>query len=277
MSLKPLIMGVLNVTPDSFSDGGIDFSPKDAFERGMRLAAEGADIIDVGGESTRPGADPISTQEEMARVLPVIEQLFKACSARVSIDTRNFEVAVQAVRAGATFLNDVSGGRDIRMGHLVRDHGLDVCLMHMQNDPRTMQCSPVYRSGVVTEVKSFLKDRVRAFEELGIPRERLWVDPGIGFGKHVDHNLDLLRHLTEFIAIGGRLMVGTSRKSFLAHVLYDPSLSFENRREGTIASNLFAYARGASVFRVHEVAALRRALSTWDAILNGTDRDSIGQ
>lgn len=270
-------MGVLNVTPDSFSDGGRFQSEGAAVTRALQMVKEGADIIDVGGESTRPGATPVSIAEEIARVAPVIENLSQSTDVRISIDTRHYDVACEAVRLGATILNDITGGRDIRMAQLAREKGLNVCLMHMQGDPQTMQDSPRYLNGVVSDVKNFLRDRVRAFEEVGVPREHIWVDPGIGFGKTVDHNLDLLRHIKEYQNIAGRIVVGTSRKSFLAHVVRDPSLAFDLRLEGTIASNLFAYSHGASVFRVHEVGALRRALTTWDAILYGTNSHCSGQ
>ena len=265
MSLSYLIMGVLNVTPDSFSDGGRYVSVDKAIEQAIVMASEGAHIIDVGGESSRPGAAPVSVIEELDRVAPVIERLSQLVDVRISIDTRKYEVARDAVALGATIVNDISGGADPRIAELARDNSLDVVLMHMKGTPETMQLSPDYPRGVVTEVKSFLSDRVRAFEELGLAPDRIWVDPGIGFGKRLDDNLELLRALHELSDVGGRLVIGTSRKSFLAALLNDVQLPMELRREGTLASNLWAAQQGATVFRVHEVGPLARALKTWSA------------
>ncbi len=266
-----LIMGVLNVTPDSFSDGGRFLKIDDAVEQALELVSEGADILDVGGESTRPGAAPVSIDEELNRTAGVIERLTNETGARISIDTRHFEVAAAAVSLGATLVNDTSGGRDIRLAQLALEHPIDLCLMHMQGDPMTMQLSPNYPRGVVPEVKDYLQERVRAFEEIGVSRDRIWIDPGIGFGKTPDHNLDLLQNLNVLRGIGGRILIGTSRKSFLATILGDTEMSL--RLEGTLASNLWAYEQGASVFRVHEVAPLVRALKTWESIRYGKNRD----
>lgn len=262
---SPLIMGILNVTPDSFSDGGRYLAPEQAVRRAARLVRSGADIIDVGGESTRPGALPVTSQEEMERVLPVIEGIAARFDVRISIDTQKYEVAEAAVAAGARVINDVSGGQDIRLAKLAATKDLTVALMHMQGTPQTMQAHPEYPNGVVNEVKSTLEARVRAFEELGVSREKIWIDPGIGFGKTVAHNLTLLAHLGAFAELGARTLIGTSRKSFLGKVLEVPDLSMAKRESPTVATSLFAYTRGASVFRVHRVAAFRRALRLWIA------------
>ncbi|MCB0404109.1 MAG: dihydropteroate synthase [Bdellovibrionales bacterium] len=262
---KPLLMGIVNVTPDSFSDGGCYLEPERAILQAVRLAGSGADIVDIGGESTRPGAVPVSAQEEMDRVLPVIEGVVRRLNVRVSIDTQKLEVAREAAALGATILNDVSGGSDIRMALLAAERGLTVVLMHMQGTPQTMQQIPTYDRGVVSEVHDALAARVRAFEECGVGREKIWIDPGIGFGKTVSHNLELLAQLGKFSDLGARIVVGTSRKSFLARVLENPELPMAKRESATIATNLYAYTRGASVFRIHRVGGFRRALALWKA------------
>lgn len=265
---KPLMMGILNVTPDSFSDGGLYLTPEAALKRAEMLVAEGADVIDIGGESSRPGAPSISAQEEMDRVIPVFEKLSARIQARLSIDTVKPEVAKEAVNRGATIINDISAGADVRMGEIVKQSKADIILMHMRGTPVSMQVQPIYPRGVVGEVRDFLMQRVQAFQELGVPAENLWVDPGIGFGKTPAQNLELLYKLDEFKGIGGRVVVGTSRKSFLAHLLGNGMAPFEERLAGTIATNLWAATRGASVFRVHDVGECKRALKTWFAIEN---------
>lgn len=266
----PLIMGILNVTPDSFSDGGQFRSLDCAFRQAEKLVEEGADILDIGGESTRPGSLPISLGEELDRVLPVIEKAAKNLKVRISIDTQKFEVAEEAIKLGATLINDVSGGRDIRMVSLLRNKAITYLLMHMQNTPETMQLNPNYPNGVVQDVRNFLKSRVRLFQEAGASFSQLWIDPGIGFGKRTEHNLDLLRHLNTFQSIGERLVIGTSRKGFLSQVWHGSDLANTEKLPGTITSNLWAYQNGASVFRVHEVLEMKRALTLWDAIKNGS-------
>jgi len=266
MEPRPLIMGVLNVTPDSFSDGGKYLDPDSALTQALRLVAEGADIIDVGGESTRPGAAAVSAGEEIDRVIPVIDRIRGESDVAISIDTGKLEVARLALAAGATIVNDVTGGADPGLAALAAREGATVVLMHMRGNPRTMQDRPEYPRGVACEVRDFLRDRVRAFEEAGVSRECLWVDPGIGFGKTFEHNLLLLRCLGEFRGIGGRLVVGTSRKSFLARVAGDPQLPCGEREPGTLASGLWALSQGAGVLRVHDVLAMRRAVATWEAI-----------
>jgi dihydropteroate synthase len=251
------VMGVVNVTPDSFSDGGLFLDPAAAIEHGLALADEGAGILDVGGESTRPGAEPVPEDEERARVLPVVEAL-AAAGQRVSIDTTKLGVARAALAAGATIVNDVSAFRFApAMAGLVASEGAGCCLMHMLGEPRTMQADPRYED-VVSEVKAFLEERLAFATGEGVPEERVWLDPGIGFGKTVEHNLELLRRLDEIVAIGRPVVVGTSRKSFLGKLTGGRPES--ERLPGTIATNVLALERGASVFRVHDVAPLADAL-----------------
>ena len=254
------IMGVVNVTPDSFSDGGLYVEPETAIAHGLELAAEGAAIIDVGGESTRPGALPVEAEEELDRVLPVIEGLMTArTDAQISIDTSKASVASRALDAGATFVNDVTALRgDPEMVSLVASSGADVCLMHMLGEPRTMQEDPRYED-VVSEVKAFLEDRLQFAVQGGVAEERILLDPGIGFGKTADHNLELIDRLDEIVALGRPVAVGASRKSFIGRVTgrEDP---FE-RVPGTVAVNVLAYERGARVFRVHDVAPSYDALA----------------
>jgi dihydropteroate synthase len=247
-------MGVVNVTPDSFSDGGRFLDPDVAVAHGMRLAGEGATILDVGGESTRPGAEPVPADEELRRVLPVVEAL--ARGHRVSIDTTKLEVARATIAAGATIVNDVSALRFApELAGLVADTGVGCCLMHMLGDPRTMQNDPRY-DDVVSDVRAFLEERLAFAVAEGVPEERVWLDPGIGFGKTVEHNLELLRRLDEIVAIGRPVVIGTSRKSFLGRLTADRA----ERLPGTIATNVLALERGATVFRVHDVAPVADAL-----------------
>lgn len=266
MVLRPLIMGILNVTPDSFSDGGKFQCLDNALNHTAEMVRAGADIVDIGGESTRPGATPVSVQGELDRILPVVEAVTGRFAVRVSVDSRKVEVVQEAVRAGATLINDVSAGGDVRMASWVAQQGLEIILMHMKGEPGAMQNDPRYPQGVVSEVKTYLQDRVRAFEEVGVPRERIWVDPGIGFGKTLEHNLQLLRNLEAFSGIGARVVVGTSRKSMLAQILGDPKGPFSLRAEGTLVTNLWALKKGATVFRVHDPGALKRAFLTWEAL-----------
>ncbi|MDQ6606453.1 MAG: dihydropteroate synthase [Actinomycetota bacterium] len=251
-------MGVVNVTPDSFSDGGRFFDSGAAVAHGLELQREGAEILDIGGESTRPGADPVPEREELRRVVPVISGLISAgVTARISIDTTKAAVAAAALAAGATLVNDVSALRaDSALAGLVADAGADVCLMHMLGEPRTMQSDPRY-GDVVAEVKAFLVQRMAFAIDRGIAEERIMLDPGIGFGKTSEHNLELLRRLKEIAAIGRPVVIGTSRKSFLGRIT---GREVEDRLAATIASNVIAFERGASVFRVHDVAPVRDAL-----------------
>jgi dihydropteroate synthase len=250
-------MGVINVTPDSFSDGGLFLDAHAAVDHGERLAADGADVLDVGGESTRPGAEPVPEDEELRRVVPVVERLAQGQGPRISIDTMKLGVARAALQAGARIVNDVSAlRRDPEMAGLVASAGAHCCLMHMRGEPRSMQRDPDYED-VVSEVKSFLEDRLRFAVGEGVPEERVWLDPGIGFGKTMDHNLELLRRLDEIAAIGRPVVVGTSRKSFLGRITGRDEGA---RLPGTIATNVIAYERGAEIFRVHDVAEVRDAL-----------------
>jgi dihydropteroate synthase len=256
------LMGVVNVTPDSFSDGGAFDDADDAVAHGRRLAAEGAGILDVGGESTRPGADPVPAEEELRRVLPVVAGL--AETARVSIDTMKLPVAEAALDAGATYVNDVTAFRhDPALAGLVADRGVDCCLMHMLGEPRTMQRDPRY-ADVVSDVKAFLEQRLRFAVAEGVPEERIQLDPGIGFGKTLEHNLELLRRLHELTDLGRPLVIGTSRKSFLGRIT---GRDVAERVPATIASCVLALERGASVFRVHDVAEVADALKVTAATL----------
>jgi dihydropteroate synthase len=259
-------MGIVNVTPDSFSDGGEWFERAAAIAHGRQLAAEGAVILDVGGESTRPFSDPVPEEEERARVVPVIEALGDA-GAQLSVDTMKLAVAREAIAAGATYVNDVTAFRhEPELAGLVAEHGCDCCLMHMLGDPRTMQVDPRY-DDVVSEVKAFLEERAAFATSAGIAEERIMVDPGIGFGKTVAHNLELLRRLDEIVALGFTVLVGTSRKGFLGRLVgrEDP----HERVAATVATNVLALERGASVFRVHDVAPTADALTVTAATLRG--------
>ncbi len=251
------IMGVVNVTPDSFSDGGQHDDTDSAIAHARRLAAEGAAILDVGGESTRPGAEPVPAAEERRRVLPVIEAI-AGLGAQVSIDTMKLEVAEAAVDAGATYVNDVTAFRhDPDLAGLVADRGLDCCLMHMLGEPRTMQDDPRY-DDVVDDVKAFLEERLAAAVAAGVPEERVHLDPGIGFGKTLEHNLQLLRRLDEIVAIGRPVVLGTSRKNFIGRLTgRDPAA----RASGTVATCVLGLERGATVFRVHDVAPVADGLA----------------
>jgi dihydropteroate synthase len=261
----PVVMGVVNVTPDSFSDGGQWLDAGAAIAHGRELVAQGAAIVDIGGESTRPGAEAVTEAEERRRVLPVLEGLAGA-GARLSIDTSKAAVAAAALDAGATIVNDVTALRgDPLMAQLVAERGCHVCLMHMLGEPRTMQQHPSY-TDVVDEVKAFLAERLRFAVAHGIAEERVWLDPGIGFGKTIDHNLELLQRLGELAELGRPLVVGTSRKSFLGTIT---GRGPQERVAGTIATNVLALARGASIFRVHDVAQARDALAVAAATLAG--------
>jgi dihydropteroate synthase len=257
------LMGVVNVTPDSFSDGGLYLDPETAVAHGRELAEAGAEILDVGGESTRPGAEPVGEEEELRRVVPVIRGL-SGSQFRISVDTSKAAVAAAALDAGAEIVNDVTALRgDAEMAGLCAERGATVVLMHMLGDPRTMQRDPRY-DDVVADVKAFLAERLEAAVGAGIDEERVWLDPGIGFGKTGAHNMELLRRLRELRALGRPLVIGTSRKSFIGKV--DGSAA-DQRLGGTIASSVLAAAEGADVLRVHDVAEMRQALTVAAAIL----------
>jgi dihydropteroate synthase len=258
-----LVMGIVNVTPDSFSDGGLFMDKEAAVAHGKRLAAEGADIIDVGGESTRPFSEPVSIDEEIRRALPVIEELAEALSVPISIDTRKAQVASRALGAGASMVNDIGALRlDPAMAAVVAEAGVPVVLMHMKGTPETMQADPRYED-VVSEVKGFL---ARAMEEArrgGIERSKIIVDPGIGFGKTVQHNLLLIKHLSALTTLGVPVLIGPSRKSFITKIL---GPGHERREVGTQAAVAAAVLHGAHIVRVHDVARTKETLQVADAI-----------
>jgi len=257
------LMGVVNVTPDSFSDGGLYLDPKAAIAHGWELAEAGAEILDVGGESTRPGAEAVPEDEELRRVIPVIEGLV-ASDCQVSVDTSKAPVAAAALDAGAEIVNDVTALRgDPEMAALCAERGATIVLMHMRGDPRTMQDDPRY-DDVVAEVRAFLAERLEAASAAGLAEERVWLDPGIGFGKTAAHNMELLRRLGELRELGRPLVIGTSRKSFIGKV---HGSAAGERLGGTIASSVLAAAEGAEVLRVHDVAEVRQALAVATAIL----------
>ena len=250
-----LVMGVLNITPDSFFTGGRYTRPEDAIERGLRMAQEGADIIDIGGESSRPGAQSISLPEELDRVLPVIEGVHRKSDVLLSVDTTKAAVAEEAIACGASIVNDISALRfDPKMAKAIGESERFVILMHMLGTPETMQVNPTY-TDPVNEIKAFLAERIEAAVNSGIDNERIIIDPGIGFGKRLEHNLALLKELSRFATLRAPILVGLSRKSFLGKLLDLPS---EERLEGTIAANAIAIANGADIIRVHDVKEGRR-------------------
>ncbi|GMV31364.1 MAG: dihydropteroate synthase [Rhodanobacteraceae bacterium] len=260
---RPRICGIVNVTPDSFSDGGAHFDAEAAVRHGLALVAQGADLLDVGGESTRPGAEAVSEDEELRRVIPVIEALVRATTVPISVDTSKPGVMRAAVRAGAGLINDVYALRRDGALDAAAELGVPVCLMHMQGEPRSMQGDPQY-DDVVADVRRFLADRLFSCELAGIPRKRLLIDPGFGFGKTLDHNLALLRDLQQFATIGVPLFVGLSRKSFLG-TLSGRSEPVK-RMPASVAAALIAVQRGAGIVRVHDVAATADALAVWQAV-----------
>lgn len=261
-----MVMGVLNVTPDSFSDGGRFFSLQAGVEQGVRMAGEGAAIIDVGGESTRPGADPVSVAEELRRVIPVVERLRAATAAVISVDTSKPEVMRAASAAGAGLINDVRALREPGALEAALESGCAVSLMHMQGEPRTMQVAPVY-ADVVREVREFLRDRVAACRAAGFTEERLAIDPGFGFGKNMAHNLTLLRHLGELVSDGLPVLVGLSRKSMLGKLT---DRAPEERVYGSVALAAIAALKGACIVRAHDVGATCDALKVAAAVREGS-------
>jgi dihydropteroate synthase len=257
------LMGIVNVTPDSFSDGGEFLDPELAIDHGRRLAAEGADVLDVGGESTRPGADAVTAEEEIERVAPVVEALAADDGPAVSIDTSKLPVAESALGLGATMVNDVTAFRaEPELAGLCAQRGCEVVLMHMLGDPRTMQDNPLY-DDVVDDIKAFLAERIAFATSQGISEERIWVDPGIGFGKTVAHNLELHRRLGEFAELGRPIAFGSSRKSFIGRLT---GADVDHRLGGTIASNVIAYVNGAGMLRVHDIGPMHDAVAVTDAV-----------
>jgi dihydropteroate synthase len=262
-SERTLVMGVLNVTPDSFSDGGRFLANEVAVAHGLEMARDGANILDVGGESTRPGSDPVTSGNELARVVPVVKRLAAETDLPISIDTRRAEVASAAIDAGASIVNDVSAGRDPEMFGTVRDTGAGLVLMHMHGEPRTMQEEPLDRD-VVRIVRDELTSRVSAAESEGIPRDRLAVDPGLGFGKSAEGSLRLIRHVDAFLDLGLPVVVGPSRKSFIGSALGDAPV--DQRLEGTAGAVAYLASRGAHVVRVHDAREMVRVVRVVDAI-----------
>ncbi|OYT73712.1 MAG: dihydropteroate synthase [Armatimonadetes bacterium JP3_11] len=262
---RTLVMGVLNTTPDSFYDGGRYATLDAALARAEQMLEEGADILDIGGESTRPGAEPVPEAEEIRRVVPLIEAIVaRYPNAVISVDTTKSRVAQQALQAGACILNDISGATfDPRMLEVAAHTGALIVLMHIKGTPKTMQQNPVY-DDVVAEVRATLHAHARRALEAGIPKEHIWLDPGIGFGKTVEHNLQLLRGLPELRTLDFPILVGTSRKSFIGHIL--GGLPPEERLEGTLATLALAVAWGADIVRVHDVKAAVRAVNVADAL-----------
>lgn len=259
---RPRVMGILNVTPDSFSDGGEFLAAGQAVARAREMAAEGADIIDIGGESTRPGAAPVSVEDELARVIPVIEALHGQIDALISVDTSKPEVMQAAVAAGADIINDVRSLQAPGAAAAAAETGAAVCLMHMQGEPRTMQADPRYEN-LITDVAGFLRQRIAVAEAAGIARSRLLVDPGFGFGKTLAHNLSLLKHLGELADSGLPVLVGLSRKSMIGKLL---DLPVEQRLHPSVALAVIAVMRGASIVRVHDVTATVQALAMCTAV-----------
>src|SRR5919108_4867826 len=263
--MQPLIMGIVNVTPDSFSDGGQFLDAERAISYGRELAAEGADVLDIGGESTRPGAEAVTAEQELARVGPVVEALAGGDGPLVSIDTSKLAVAEAALNAGAGMVNDVTALRaDPDLAGLCAQRGCEVVLMHMLGEPRTMQENPTY-DDVVSDIKAFLAERIEFAVSQGIDEERTWIDPGIGFGKTLEHNLELHRRLGELATLGRPIVFGSSRKSFIGKLT---GAEVDERLGGTIASNVIACANGARMVRVHDVAPMRQALAVGEAILD---------
>lgn len=266
-SNKTYLMGVLNVTPDSFSDGGLHFDTDRAVEHAFRLVEDGADIIDIGGESTRPGSEAVPLEEELRRTIPVIESLAKKLAVPISIDTCKAEVALRAVDAGASIVNDISGLRlDPAMAKSAASRGIPVILMHIRGTPRDMQANPVYEA-LIPEIMDYLRTSICLAVEAGIPENMIIVDPGIGFGKTFDHNLQILRDLGEFAALGKPIAIGVSRKAFLGKILGGVPAS--GRLEGTAAAVAISIMNGANVVRVHDVKEMAKVAKVADAVKRG--------
>lgn len=264
LSSRTHLMGVLNVTPDSFSDGGRFFKLEEAVNQGLKLAEGGADIIDIGGESTRPGSEPVPIEEELHRVIPVIQELNKRTQVPISIDTYKSRVAKEALDSGALMVNDISGLRvDPGMKKLVAEYRVPVVLMHIRGTPKNMQENPKYEN-LIEDIKGYLKDSISIAEEVGIDQEKIIIDPGIGFGKTLNDNLRILKNLREFKDLGKPVMVGVSRKSFIGKILDLPT---DERLEGSLAALAVAVMNGANILRVHDVKESKRAAKLADAIL----------
>jgi dihydropteroate synthase len=267
----PVVVGILNITPDSFSDGGDFLDPEAAAEHAATMLDEGAEILDVGGESTRPGSDPVSQEVEIGRVVPVLERILSVRpEAVISVDTYRACTATAALEAGASLINDVTALRgDPRMASVIQEAACPVILMHMQGEPKTMQKEPHYED-VVGEVRDFLAERAEYAVTAGIRPENVIVDPGIGFGKNLEHNLDLLRNLDAIVDLGFHVVIGASRKSFIEKITGVQEA--RDRVSGTVATTVLAYERGATFFRVHDVRANREALAVAEAVLHTSRR-----
>ncbi len=271
---RTCIMGVLNVTPDSFSDGGDFFTVDDAVTQGYRLFKDGADILDIGGESTRPFSDAVSAEEEIQRVVPVIERLSKRISIPISIDTTKADVAKHAIKAGASMINDISSLRfDPKMADVAVDYGVPVILMHMLGNPKTMQIEPQY-DDLIGQIKTFFENEIDLAEQKGISKSKIIIDPGIGFGKKFNHNLSLIKNLYEFNTLHVPILIGTSRKAFIRHLLKNETQKDVHPQSrivetGTQASVAAAVLNGAHIVRVHDVASTRITVKIIDAIKNG--------
>jgi dihydropteroate synthase len=268
LSEKTLIMGILNVTPDSFSDGGLYLDTRKAIDRALRMEEEGADILDIGGESTRPGSEPVAVEEELRRVVPVIEALSGRLSIPISIDTYKAEVAKRAIEAGASIVNDISGLRfDPKMAEVVAEHDVGVVIMHIKGTPKDMQKDPHY-DDLFGEITGYLKEGIRIAKEHGVQEERIVIDPGIGFGKRPEHNLQLIKYLDRFSVLGRPVLVGPSRKSFIGLILGGvPPLE---RLEGTASTVAISVLNGASIVRVHDVKAMVPVVRVAEAIRRET-------
>ncbi len=267
-STGTLLMGILNVTPDSFSDGGQFFDKDKAIEQAIQMAAEGAAIIDIGPESTRPGAEPVSAKEQIRRAIPVIEKLRKKINTCISIDTTNYEVAKAALDAGANIINDITALSDENMAQLASKRKVPIVLMHMQGTPRTMQREPKYKN-VVTEVLKFLILKAKQAQNFGIPKQRIFIDPGIGFGKKIEHNLKLLANIDKFVNTGYRILVGPSRKWFIGKITGKENPA--DRTFGTAAAVAFCAAAGVSIVRVHDVAKMADVVKIAASIIKEKD------
>lgn len=256
----PVLMGIVNVTPDSFSDGGRYFSTNSAIDHALKLAGDGADILDIGGESTRPGAEPVSADEEIRRTIPVIEGIRKQSKIPISIDTSKSLVARRAIEAGADMINDISAGRfDPQMFPLAAEKKVPVCLMHMQGKPRTMQANPSYKD-IIGEIRDFLSERAKAAMKAGIDKSNIIIDPGIGFGKTAEGNIEIIKNLNQFVKLGFPVLLGTSNKSFIGKLM---GLDVKDRLEATLATLAVATDAGVSILRVHNVASAKQFLGMY--------------
>jgi dihydropteroate synthase len=263
-SKKTYIMGILNVTRDSFSDGGLYFDKSEAIKRAIQMVEEGADIIDIGGESTRPGSEPITIEEELRRTIPVIEVLSKEVDVPISIDTYKSEVAKKALDAGASMVNDISGLRfDPEMSKVVSAYKVPVVIMHIKGTPKDMQQNPVYEA-LIPEITDYLKDCIRLAIESGISEDKIIIDPGIGFGKTFNHNLEIINNLHEFTLLGKPILIGLSRKAFIGKILGDAPVT--DRLEGTAAAVAISIMNGANIVRVHDVKEMVKVTKVADAI-----------